>query len=142
MNTINEIRRRIGRVIDNEVALTEKELETFTQKQHDEASYWGIGGNYRRYEICINKRQAHLDELEILRRQSGEGLQVTEKLQLYPWACPSCEMVLYLTDNRSRHGGGSEIIDCPICQRTLYRAGNYTTWETIKGSRKTELNRR
>lgn len=139
MNTLDEIRKRIDRIIDNEVKLTEKELETFTQKQRDEESYWGVGGNYRRYEVCINKRQAHLDELEVLRQQSRQGLQMTETLKLYPWACPTCEMVIYLPDRKCRRGGTSEIIDCPVCQRTLYRSGAYTTWETIKGSRKTQL---
>lgn len=142
MNSMDEIRKRIDRIIDNETNLTNKELEEFTQKQHAEESYWGVGGNYRRYEACIDRRKEHLEELQIIKKQARAGLQHTETLRLYPWACPTCEMVVYLTDQRSRRGFGSEIIDCPICQRTLYRAGYSTKWETIQGSKKTETERR
>ena len=138
MNKIEEIKRRINRVIDIEVGITTRERDEFEQKRSDNESYYGLGGPYRRYSKCIQEREDHLEELEALRKQSGAGLQLTEKLRLYPWYCPSCQMTTYLDDSRSRYGGNSEIIDCPICQRTLYRAANYVTWDTVKGSRHAE----
>ena len=139
MNKIEEIVRRINRIIDIEVGITKRERDEYEEKKHSEASYWGIGGNYRRYEKCVEAREAHLEELEALRKQSTSGVEVTEELRLYPFFCPTCQMTTYLSDSRSRHGGNSDIIDCPVCMRTLYRAGNYTTWKTIRGSRHTEL---
>lgn len=141
MNSISEIRKRINRVIDNEIELTTKERDKFEEKMHDEESYYGFGGQYQRFERCMQKREKHLEELEQLRDQSSAGLQMTETLRLYPWACPSCEMVIYLTDGRSRYGLGSEIVDCPICQRTLYRSGYSTKWDVVKGSKYTETHR-
>lgn len=139
MNSLTEIKRRLARVINNEMALTEKELKEFGQKKYEESQMWGVGGNYRRYEKCEEARQDHLEELKALEKVIYHGANRTEKLRLYPWACPSCQMVVYMEDQRSRTGGGSEIIDCPICQRTLYRSGNYTEWETVAGSKRTEV---
>lgn len=139
MNSIAEIMRRIRRVIDIEIGITQREAEKFEEKKHAEESYWGIGGNYRRYEKCVEAREKHIEELEALKKQSLQDIQLTEELKLYPWSCPSCQMIIYLENSKSRYGGNSEIIDCPVCSRTLYRSGHYTTWQIVKGSRRTEL---
>lgn len=140
MNGLEEIKRRLKRVIDNEIALTERERAEFEAKKRSEEEYWGFGGNYCRFEKCEEKRVHHLEELEALAETLSSGAVVKEQLRLYPWYCPSCQMTVYLDDRRCRFtGSGSEIIDCPICQRTLYRAGNHTTWDVIKGSRYTSV---
>lgn len=140
MTKMNTIIERLRRVIVIERATTERERDQYEAKKHDEESYWGVGGNYRRYEKCVDQREAHLEELEALERLLDKGVQMTEKLRLYPWYCPSCQDLIYLSDSRCRRtGNGTEIIDCPVCQRTLYRAGAYTTWDAIKGSQITEV---
>lgn len=142
MNKIEEIKRRINRVIDIEIGITTRERDEFEAKRSDNEYVYGLGGPYDRYTKCIEARENHLEELEALRNQAGAGLQITEPLKLWPWHCPSCQLMIYLDDRRCRYGGTSEIIDCPICQRTLYRAANYTTWDTIKGSRRSEVHDR
>lgn len=139
MNKIEEIKRRINRVIDIEVGITERERDEFEQKRSDNESWYGLGGPYDRYTKCIESRERHLEELEALRSQASHGLQLTEKLKLWPWWCPSCQMTIYLDDSRCRYGGTSEIIDCPLCQRTLYRSAHYVTWDAVQGSRHAEL---
>lgn len=140
MNSLEEIMKRIRRIINNEIDLTKRELEEYKEKQRDVESYWGVGGNYRRYEKCVDKREAHLEELEALTKQATQGVVQTETLRLYPWYCPTCQTVIYLSDKRCRTTANfSEIIDCPVCQRTLYRAGKYTTWEAVRNSRRTEV---
>lgn len=139
MNKIEEIKRRIKRVIDIEIGITTRERDEFEQKRSDNESWYGLGGPYDRYTKCIDSRENHLEELEALKNQVENGLQLTETLKLWPWWCPSCQMTTYLDDSRSRHGGTTDIIDCPLCQRTLYRAAHYVTYETIKGSRHAEV---
>lgn len=141
MNTIEEIRRRIKRVIQIERDITKKERDKFIQKRSDNESWYGLGGPYDRYTKCIEAREHHLDELDVLEQQSGHGLVMTETLRLYPWACPTCQSVIYLETSKSNYGGDSEIVDCPVCHRTIYRSGHYTTWEVVKGSKHTELHK-
>lgn len=142
MNKIEEIVRRINRIIDIEVGITKRERDEFEEKKHGEESYWGLGGNTRRYEKCVEAREEHLEQLEALRKQSTHGIQETEELRLYPFWCPSCQTMIYLSDSKSRHTGeGSDIVDCPVCMRTLFRSGQYTTWNVIKGSKYTQLHR-
>lgn len=135
MNTINVIKERIERVIKQEEELTERELEKWTRKKHDEESYWGCGGNYRRYEKLEDSRKAHLQELKALRKGFG-SVRTTEALTLYPWYCPDCQLTVYLSDSTSRNH--NEIVDCPICNRTLYRAAKRVNWEVITGSRRAD----
>ena len=56
MNKIEVIRERIERVIKQEEDITQRELEKWSHKKHEEESYWGIGGNYRRYEKLEESR--------------------------------------------------------------------------------------
>lgn len=141
MNSIEEIKRRIKRILDIERRITTRERDEFEEKKRGEEEYWGCGGNYSRYEKCVEAREHHLGELDVLEKQSGHGLVHTETLRFYPWACPNCQMVVYLTDSKCRYGGAGDIVDCPVCSRTLYRSGHYTTWEVVKDSKKTELNK-
>ena len=135
MNKIEVIRERIERVIKQEEDITQRELEKWSRKKHDEESYWGIGGNYRRYEKLEESRQEHLQELKALRKGFG-SVQETEELTLYPWYCPDCQLTVYLADSSSRNH--NDIIDCPICNRTLFRAAKRIRWQTIRGSRRAD----
>ena len=135
MNKIEVIRERIERVIKQEEDITQRELEKWSRKKHEEESYWGIGGNYRRYEKLEESREAHLEELKALRKGFG-SIQETENLVMYPWYCPDCQMTVYLADSSSRNH--NDIIDCPICNRTLFRAARRITWEVIRGSRRAD----
>lgn len=140
MTNLQIIIERMRRVLRIEKDITERERDQFEEKKHDEESYWGVGGNYCRYEKCVDQREAHLEELEALDKLIRDGAQPTEKLQLYPWYCPTCQDLIYLNDSRCRRTNtGTDIIDCPICQRTLYRGGVKTTWDVIKGSKYTEV---
>ena len=46
VNKIEVIRERIERVIKQEEDITQRELEKWSRKKHEEESYWGI------YKIC------------------------------------------------------------------------------------------
>ena len=135
MISIEKVKERIRRVIQNEREATERERDEFRTKKHDEESYWGCGGNYRRYEACEEKREKHLKELRQL-ENSFEAFRPTEELKLWPFYCPSCQVTTYLSSNASRQR--RDIIDCPLCNRTLYRAADHVTWEVIAGSRRTK----
>lgn len=131
MNSIDEIRRRIARVIRIEKQNTERERNEFEQKKHDEESYRGVGGNYSRFEKCQKKREEHLQELKKIEKNLEE-YRPTDELMLYPWYCPTCRMRIFLESSASR--GINEVVDCPVCSRTIYRAAKSTTWEIIRGS--------
>ena len=133
MNDIKVIQERILRVIRIERDITTRERDEFRQKKHDEEIYWGMGGNYRRFEQAEEKREQHLAELDALERGFG-GIRPTEELRLYPFYCPTCQLTTYLSVKASR--GRNEVIDCPICNRTIYRAADSVSWEVIQGSRR------
>lgn len=133
MNSIEVIQERIRRVIRIEREITQRERDEFAQKKKDEEIYWGMGGNYNRFDNCQAKREQHLQELDALERSFG-GYRPTEELRLYPFYCPNCQVTTYLDAKTSR--GGRDIVDCPLCNRTLFRSADSVTWETIKGSRR------
>lgn len=133
MNDIKIIKERIQRVIRIEKEITERERDEYRQKKFDEESYWGIGGNYRRYQTCQEKRENHLRELEQLEKSVG-SYRPTEELRLYPFYCPDCQVTTYLSTSASR--GHRDIVDCPLCNRTLFRAADSVSWEIISGSRR------
>lgn len=133
MNSIEVIQERIRRVIRIEREITQRERDEFAQKKYDEEAYWGVGGNYSRFQKCQQKREEHLQDLDKLERCVGE-YRPTEDLTLYPFYCPTCQMTTYLDAKMSR--GGRDIVDCPVCNRTLFRSADSVTWETIKGSRR------
>lgn len=135
MNSMEVIRERIRRVLRIEQSITERERDEFRQKKHDEEAYWGVGGNYSRFEKCQKKREEHLQELRQLERNL-ESYRPTETLTLYPWHCPTCRMTVYLDSSASRNH--NEIVDCPVCNRTLYRAAKRVNWEVITGSRRAD----
>lgn len=124
MNSIETIKERIRRVIRIEAEITERERDEFRTKKHDEESYWGCGGNYHRYEACEEKREKHLKELRQL-ENSFEAFRPTEELRLWPFYCPSCQVTTYLNSSASRQR--RDIIDCPLCNKTLFRAADHVT---------------
>lgn len=140
MNTIQEIKRRIHRVIEIERGITQREIDEYNQKKHDQEAVFGLGGFYDRYEKCIEKRQAHLDELEAIDKQAGSAL-LTETLVLYPFWCPTCQLEILLRGSQCRHTLEGDVIDCPICSRTLWRSARSRHWEVVKGSEKVEVSR-
>jgi len=131
MKSMEVIRQRLLRVLKIEQSITERERDEFKQKKHDEESYYGIGGNYSRYEKCQQKREDHLRELKRLEKNL-ETYRPTDELKLYPWFCPTCRMRIFLESSASR--GVNEVVDCPVCSRTIFRAAKSTTWEIIRGS--------
>ena len=133
MNSIETIKERIRRVIRTEMEITERERDEFRQKKHDEESYWGCGGNYRRYENCEAKREKHLNDLRKLEK-GVEAYRPTEEMKLWPFYCPACQVTTYLNSSQSRQR--RDIIDCPLCNKTLFRAAEFVTWEVIQGSRR------
>jgi len=140
MNTINEIKRRIHRVIEIERGITEREIEDFQTKLHDNDYVYGLGGFHDRYEKCIEKREEHLEQLDAIDKQAGSAL-VTEKLVLYPFWCPSCQMEILLRSSTCRHTMDGDVIDCPVCQRTLWRSARSKHWDIVRGSEQSEVNR-
>ena len=139
MNHIAVIMIRIRRIIRKEEALTIKERDEFERKMLDEESYWGIGRNYGRFQKCKEKRENHLEELRQLECDL-ERARVTEKKILYPWYCPNCNMRVLLESSASRRNTGSgDIIDCPVCQRTLYRAARHIEIDVVRGSERSVL---
>ena len=133
MNKIEVIQERIRRVIRIEREITEKERDEVQRKKYDEEDYWGTGGNYNRFDECQRKREKHLEELNALERGFA-GYRPTEELRLYPFYCPDCRVTTYLDSKTSRRG--SDIVDCPLCNRTLFRAADSVTWEITRGSRR------
>lgn len=133
MNSIDVIQERIRRVIQQERDITTRERDEFRQKKRDEEVYWGLGGNYGRFEACEEKREKHLKELDALENGFG-GVRQTEELRLYPFYCPTCQVTTYLDTKTSRQG--RDIVDCPLCNRTLFRGAESVTWEVIQGSRR------
>lgn len=138
MNTIQEIKRRIHRVIEIERDITQREIDDFETKMHDNDFVYGLGGFHDRYEKCIEKRQAHLDELEAIDKQAGSAL-LTETLVLYPFWCPTCQLEILLRGSQCRNTLEGDVIDCPICSRTLWRSARSKHWEIVKGSEKAEV---
>ena len=49
MNSIQEIKRRIQRVIDIEKGITQREIDEYNQKKYDQEAVFGLGGFYDRY---------------------------------------------------------------------------------------------
>ena len=55
MNSIQEIKRRIQRVIDIEKGITQREIDEYNQKKYDQEAVFGLGGFYDRYEKWATK---------------------------------------------------------------------------------------
>ena len=140
MNTIEEIKRRIQRVIDIEKGITRREREEFVEKREAQSTYFGVGGFYRRHDRLVDDRDKHLEELDQLSHQTGSAIK-TEKLTMYAWYCPDCNIRIMLNAPSCRHAFGKDAIDCPICQRTLFRDGARTSWTIASGSEYTEPER-
>lgn len=50
MNSIIKIKNRIASLLQNEIKISNAEIEELQQKQHDNMASYGIGGPYNRYE--------------------------------------------------------------------------------------------
>lgn len=136
MRSIVEIQKSMQRVIDKEIAITQKELEEYEEKIHDNNEYYGLGGWHTQFEKARQRRKDHLDELEALAKMQDSPV-VLQELKLYPWYCPSCMETTYTTDGRPQNYHNNTI-DCPRCTRPIYRAARYTTWKVQKGSKYNE----
>ena len=134
MKNINQIREKILSIIQKEELHTEKEIQELKHRQRSSMAYYGIGGPYKRYEKAIERRNNHLSELDSIRKAQSTSV-VLETLRLYGYFCPSCSEKIYTT------GRNPETVDCPICNRTIYKDGMYTEWKVQKDSRYTQLRR-
>lgn len=139
MNSIQEIKRRIQRVIDIEKGITQREIDEYNQKKYDQEAVFGLGGFYDRYEKCVEKREKHMEELEALEVNAGGHLIITDTMTMYPFYCPDCQLELLLRDQRTRYTGLGEVVDCPLCGRPLYRSAKKKTWEIVRGSEHAEV---
>ena len=140
MNSINKIKERFKNIIDKEINRTKKELNIYVQKMIDNDSYYGLGGMHSRYEKAIERREKHLEELTQLNEQSCGKTVMLEKLTVYPFFCPNCQLQVMLNLNTYRNKR-EETIDCPICYRPIYKTCRCKSWNIEKGSEYVEKNR-
>ena len=133
MVSIEKIKARIAAVIDREIARAQKEIEEFEQKIHDNEDWYGLGGWYTQFNKAKERREKHIEDLEALKMTQARTVKL-ETLKLYPWYCPSCQEVIYTTDSRPKHFANGTI-DCPRCERPIYKAANWTTWNIEAGSK-------
>lgn len=140
MNSINKIKERFKNIISNEIARTEKELNIFIQKMSDNDSYYGLGGMHSRYEKAIERREKHLEELSQLNKQSCGKTVMLEKLTVYPFFCPNCQLQVML-DLKVFRNKREETIDCPVCYRPIYMTCSSKTWNIEKDSEYAEMKR-
>lgn len=139
MRSLAEIQKSIKRVIDKEIAITKREIEEYQEKIRDNEEYYGLGGWYTQFERARQRREAHLDELEALKKMQGTPV-VLQEMKLYPWYCPSCQELVYTTDRRPKNSR-EDTIDCPRCTRPIYRAAKFTSWKVQAGSKYSETRR-
>lgn len=71
MRSTAEVQKSIQRIIDKEIAITQKEIEEFEQKISDNEQFYGCGGWYTQFEKAKQRREDHLDELEALAKCRG-----------------------------------------------------------------------
>lgn len=140
MNSIDKIKERFEKIIDDEIARTEKELCEYVRKQNENISYSGFGGMYSRYEKAIERRKNHLEELKQLNKQNCGKTVMLEKLTVYPFFCPNCQLRVMLNHNTYRNKR-EETIDCPVCYRPIYKTCRSKSWNIEKGSEYAEMNR-
>lgn len=136
MRSLAEIQKSIQRIINKEIAITQRELEEYEEKIRDNDEYYGIGGWHTQFEKAKQRREDHLDELEALAKKQGTPI-VLQEMKLYPWYCPSCQETFY-TENSRPQNFRNNTIDCPRCTRPIYKAGRYTSWKVQAGSKYTE----
>ena len=134
---IKKLRQRIAAIISKEEAKVRAEIEEFKYKQYGNEQVYGCGGWYTQYEKAINRRREYLEDLEALSKAQGRAVTL-EKLRLYPFCCPSCQITVNLDDNRVKNYMNNTI-DCPICTRPIYRAAKYVEYDVEKGSKYTHL---
>lgn len=136
MRSTAEVQKSIQRIIDKEIAITQKEIEEFEQKISDNEQFYGCGGWYTQFEKAKQRREDHLDELEAIAKMQGRPV-VLQEMKLYPWYCPSCQETFYTEDSRPQNYHNNTI-DCPRCTRPIYKAGRFTSWKVQAGSKYTE----
>ena len=134
MKKLEKIKEKILTIIQKEEIKTQSEIEELPRKQQDNMDFYGIGDPYQRYEKAIERRRNHLSELEALRK-TQTSVVVLETLRLYAYFCTSCNEKVYL------QGENPDTVECPICNRRIYRDGVYTEWNIQKNSRFTRLHR-
>lgn len=133
MVSIKVIKQRIAAVIDREIEIAKKEAAEFEQKKKDNDYVYGLGGWHRQFEKAQERREQHIEELEALKTAQGAAV-ILEKLKLYPFYCPDCQQVIYLDDSRVKNYR-NDTIDCPLCERPIYRSAACVEWNIQKNSR-------
>lgn len=133
MKTNEQIKAAILNVIDKDIARTEKELEEYEQKLRDNESYYGCGGFYRRFEKCIEKRERHIEDIKEMRKTFGVAVQ-TDRVTVWSYYCPTCQTKVMLSSSF-----GKDVVDCPVCRRTIYKANSKEYFDVVRGSRFCEV---
>ena len=129
MKSLNKLQEKYLKDIDKEIARTEKEIKEFEQKQHDNESYYGCGGFYHVFEKAIERRQKHLHNLESLKKNSA-GTILTDPVTVYSYYCPTCSTKVMLSASF-----GKDMVDCPVCHRTIFKSSDYERFDVVRGSR-------
>lgn len=133
MRSTAEVKKSIARVIDKEIAITQKEIAEFEEKIYGNEQFYGLGGWYTQFNKAKKRREQHIEELEALKQAQGKAV-ILQPMRLYPYYCPACQLEVLLNDRRERNYV-EHTIDCQVCTRPIYKSAHYIEWQVQAGSR-------
>ena len=134
MRTINDVRARVQQIIEKEITKTEKEIADFKEKIRDNEVCYGGGGWYTQFARAKERREAYLEELKALSKSNGGASVITDEVHIYSYFCPSCGLKVML------NAGYGERVECPVCQRLIYKANDGEVMKIVRGSRQAKVN--
>lgn len=129
LNGISWLKQRLSALIEREIKKAADDIKECDQNIYDNEAYYGLGGGHAtQYEKAKQRRKEYIEQLEALKKSHGEAV-ILDEITLYKYYCPDCKEAI-LMNHRVKN-----MIDCPLCQRTLFLSNDYENMKIVRGSR-------
>jgi hypothetical protein len=133
MRTIDDMRQRVAQLIQKEIDKTEREIADFDAKIKDNEYCYGGGGWCTQFTKAKERREKYLEELNTFFKSSSGAMVFADEIHIYSYSCPSCMIKVMLS------AGFGEKVDCPVCNRPIYKANDGEVMKVVRGSRQALL---